>query len=132
MPKGIWGDQIIIPGLLAGADLSAKQWHCVKFASTANEVISAIQTSDAVIGILQNDPADGETANVCVLGVSRAIAGTSLITVGEFLGANSSGVYDTSGGTAAAEYYVGRALEAAGATGDFITILVSPGAWHRS
>ena len=132
MAKGIFGEQILIPGILAGADLSAKQWHCVKMASTANEVISAIDTTDVVIGILQNDPADGEAALVCALGVSRAIAGTSEIAVGEFLGANSSGVLDTSGGTAGAEYFVGQALEASVAIGDFITIVVNPGGFFRA
>ena len=132
MSKGISGNQILIPGLLAGEDLSAKQWHCVRLASTANEVLDAYTTTHRTIGILQNDPADGEPAMVCALGISRAIAGTALISTGEMLGANSSGVFDTSGGTAGADYFVGRALEAANATGDFITIVVSPGGFFRA
>ena len=132
MAKGVYGDQILIPGISAGASLTTKQWHPVKMASTANEVISAIDTTDVLVGILQNDPADGEAALVCALGISRAIAGTGNIAVNDILSANSSGVYDTSGGTAANDYFVGRALEASTAIGDHITIFVSPGAWYRA
>ena len=126
MAKGVYGDQFLIPGILAGADLSAKQWHPVKMASTANEVISAIDTTDILIGILQNDPADGEPALVAAGGISRAIAGMTDLAIGDILSSNSSGVYDTSGGTDNDEFMVGIALEASGAVGDFITILVTP------
>jgi len=128
MSKGIYGDQIRIPGLLAGASLAAKQWHAVQFASTANEVISCYGTAaaDKPIGILQNDPADGEPADVCILGVSRAIAGSAGIRYNHILGCNTSGVYNTSGGTVGAISCVGLALESAAAVGDLITVLVTP------
>ena len=126
MSKGTYGNQFLIPGLLAGADLSAKQWHPVKLASTANEVVSAIDTTDILIGILQNDPADGEPAMVAAGGISRAIAGLTDIAIGDILSANSSGVMDTSGGTDNDEFMVGIAIEASAAVGDHIQILVTP------
>ena len=132
MAKGAFGDQILIPGILAGASLTTKQYHIVTMASTAKEVVSSTTTGDVAVGILQNDPADGEAANVCALGISRAIAGTSNIVVNDSLGANSSGVFDTSGGTVGDQYFVGRALEASTAIGDHIMIFVSPGAWYRA
>jgi len=133
MSKGIYGDQIRIPGLLAGANLAAKQWHAVQFASTANEVISCYgtATADKPIGILQNDPADGEPADVCALGISRAIAGSAGIRYSDLLGCNKSGVFNTSGGTIGAISCVGLALESSVAVGDLITVLVTPELFTR-
>ena len=128
MSKGLYGDQIRIPGLLAGASLAAKQWHAVQLASTANEVISCYGTAagDKPVGILQNDPADGEPADVCIAGISREVAGSAGIRYNHILGCNKSGVFNTSGGTVGAISCVGRALESAAAIGDLITIHVDP------
>ena len=81
MPYGSH-DSLHIPGLLAGADLSSSQFLAVKLASTAKEVITVNASTDAAIGILQNNPADGEEAEVRFLGVSKM--SQILLTLGIF------------------------------------------------
>ena len=81
-----------LPGLTAGADLSSKQYHAVKAASTAGQVISVDATSDLATGILQNDPASGEEAAVAVGGLAKGKAGTSVgWTAGVRVGYNTTG-----------------------------------------
>lgn len=123
--EGVFGDFGTIPGLVAGADLSSKQYYAVKLASTAGEVIQANAVTDMVIGLVQNDPADGEPAIVACSGVARAISGDT-ITVGERLTVLSTGTLQgSSGGTASSQRIVGIALEAA-SSADFFSVLVIP------
>lgn len=112
-----YGEYIDIPGLLAGAALTAEQYQAVKLASTANEVVACTAVTDRPIGILQNDPADGEAAQILGLGVSLAVAATSTISAGDALAWNSTGVvtYTTA--------IFARAIEAPAASGDRIKVL---------
>ena len=88
-----WGEQITIPGLVAGESLASWQYGAVKLASTAGQVIKATATTDVILGIVQNDPASGEPAVVAVLGVSKAVAGVSTaVAVGAHLTCNATGV----------------------------------------
>ncbi len=116
----VFGEYISLPGLKATATLAAKQYTPVKLASTANEVVSATATTDLIIGIVQNDPAAGEAADVASLGVCKAVAGTSTITKGETLSANSTGVIDVTAGKV-----IGVALTAPAAAGNIITVLLT-------
>ncbi len=114
-----YGQIIHIPGLVAGADLSAAQYKAVKFASTAGEVIASTAAADASIGILQNDPTDGQAASIGGAGsISLALAATSTIAAGNFVAPNSTGLVNTS------VQKFGRALQAAGASGDLIQVQV--------
>ena len=116
------GEYWSIPGYLAGADLSAKQYYAVKFASTAGEVVVSAAGSDSHAGILQNDPADGEVADVAVLGIAKASAEGS-ISVGDFVTSNSTGQLQTT--TTANDHVIGVALEAATTANDIIMVAVA-------
>ena len=116
----ISGEYISLPGLVANATLAAKQYTPVRLASTANQIITATATTDLIIGVVQNDPAAGEAAVVAALGVCKAVAGTSTITKGDSLSANSTGVIDVTAGNV-----IGVALTAPTAKGDIITVLLS-------
>lgn len=119
------GMLIDIPGLLAGEDLSAWQYKPVKLASTAGEVVKGDAVTDVVIGILQNDPTDGQAAHVAGVGsVSKAVSGTSVLTAGAYLTVNSAGVVPTTTDNTA---ICGRSIEAASAAGDLIQIQVLGG-----
>jgi hypothetical protein len=113
-------DYVGLPGFLAGANLSASQYMPVKLASTAGEVVRATATTDVIIGVLQNDPADGEPAVVAVEGVCKAYTGTSNIAIGEFLSANSTGCLDSTAGN-----LNGVFLDACTAKGDIIRVLLT-------
>lgn len=120
-----YGNLIDVPGVLAGEDLSAWQYKPVKLASTAGEVVKADAVADVVIGILQNDPTDGQAAHVAGVGsVSKAIAGTSVLTAAAYLTVNSTGVVPTTNDNTA---ICGRAINAASAAGDLVTIQVLGG-----
>ena len=61
-----------IPGLKAGADLSAKRYHFV-YLTAVNTVTFCTNAADDPIGILQNAPASGEEAEVVSHGFSKLI-----------------------------------------------------------
>lgn len=119
------GQLINVPGLLAGADLSAYQYRPVKLASTAGEVVAATAASDAVLGILLNDPTDGQAASIAAPGsITIAVAGTSVLTAASFLTVNSTGLRPTTTDNTA---ICGKAITAAVTKGDLITIQVLTG-----
>lgn len=112
-----------IPGLVAGEDLSSGQYKAVKHASTAGQVLACAATTDAAIGILQNDPASGEAANVAGVGsVAKAVAGTSTVSAGNLLGYNSTGQLENH--TTDGRYIFAQAQEDAAASGDIIQVTV--------
>lgn len=115
-----------LPGVVASADLSAKQYLVGKLASTAGQVVIAgtlnsTTNPGAFVGIIMNKPAAGEEVEFAIDGIVKAIAATSTIAVGDRLWANSTGRLSDAGVTDNG-YFLGRALEAAAAAGDIITI----------
>lgn len=121
-------NEIQITGLLAGADLSSKQYYFVKMASTAGEVVACSATTDHAIGILQNDPADGEAALVKAIGVSKVVCASTAVTVGSDVGWSAEG--QAASRSAAGSRAMGTALEASAADGDIVTVLLH-GYWRR-
>jgi hypothetical protein len=115
-----WGDFISIPGVAAASDLSTKQYHFVKFASTAGQIKVAAATTDAVIGVLQDTPdAAGVAAEVAAVGIALLIAGTSVLTQGTRVGTNTTGRAKT--GTART---YGVCLKTVSAIGDEFPVLL--------
>jgi hypothetical protein len=115
-----YGAYTAIPGLYASASLATKQYTPVKLASTADAVIAATATTDIIIGILQNDPAAGEAADVASLGVCKAICGTATLTLGASISANSTGIVPATAGKV-----IGVALQPAVTKGDIIRVLLT-------
>jgi hypothetical protein len=56
--------------LVAGADLSAKQYTFVKL-NSSGEAIAAAAATDIPIGVLQNAPTSGQEAEVLVVGGTK-------------------------------------------------------------
>ncbi len=112
-----------IPVLLAsweaGANLSAKQFFAVKLSSDKAVLAGA---GEAIVGILQNDPASGDTASVMMLGISKAELGTTVSAVLTQLTPDGNGnlVPATTGNRV-----VALALET-GSDGDIIPVFVIP------
>ena len=61
--------------LPAAADLSAKQFYFVKI-DTSGQAALAATTGEAVIGVLQNKPTQGQAAQVMVQGITKAVVGS--------------------------------------------------------
>ena len=114
-----------IPGLTAGADLSAAQFKVVKLASTAGQVVLAASSVLTQGFVLMNNPKSGEAAEVACDGIVKAVCGTSNLAIGEIVGVNTtSQVIDT---TTDNRFVLGKALEASSAVGDLVSILLIPG-----
>jgi hypothetical protein len=116
-------DSQVVLSIPAGADLSAKQYTFVKLSGST--VIAAAAATDLPIGVLLNDAASGETAAVAVSGVVKLKA-SAAIAVGALVGTTSTGTgVSLAAGTDTTKYILGRAITAAGAAGDIITVAVN-------
>ena len=120
-----YGNYITLPGMKASATLASKQYYIVKLSSTAGEVKVSASTLDQHIGIVQNDPAAGEPAEVAFVGVCLGVAG-SAITLGDHLTSNKTGTLETVAATVAARPIVGRALNTVTTAGDLVTVALAP------
>jgi hypothetical protein len=116
-----WGEYISIPGLRASGTLT--QYATVKFASTAGRVVAVNATTDRAIGILQNDPTDGEPAEIAALGVAIGLAGATDLAVGDLLGFNSSA--QVADHTTDGRFLIGVALQASTAVNDEVKVLLT-------
>lgn len=108
----------------AGADLSGKQFHFVKWDS--GKVILCAAATDEPAGVLQEDDVvAGRMAELVVLGPTRVVADAAIV-AGALIGTSADGQADTKvPGTDVTEYIAGRAWEAAAAAGNIITALVN-------
>ena len=112
-----------LTGLVASADYSTTgQFYAVKLASTDGQITVCSSTLDVAIGILQNDPASGQEADVLVFGESMAYVGPSDVAIGDVLTSNTTGQLEDT--TTDNHVVIARALEASSASGDLVQVLV--------
>ena len=106
----------------AAADLSGKRYHFMRQSAEGSCNMGSLATNSALIGVLQNKPESGENATIAYSGKSKVTAGAA-VTAGAMVTTNGSGraVAVASGGMAG-----GRALQAAGADGEIISVLLFP------
>lgn len=107
--------------LLAGEDLSAKQFYIVQLDSSGDVEVGEGAT-DLLVGVLQNTPESGQAARYRFNGTSKVIA-SAAIAIGALVTTNNAGKAVTT--TTDKDVVIGRALEAAGAAGDIIEIQLS-------
>lgn len=109
--------------LVAGADLSSSQYKFVKL-NSSGQVIAVAAATDRPIGVLQNNPTSGKTAEVLVSGGTKLVLGGS-VTEGQIVSPNASGAGVTiAPGTDTTKYICGTALTE-GANGEIITAVVN-------
>jgi len=118
-----------IPGLTATSTLAASQYKVVQLSSTAGQVKLATSGTSKIIGIVQNDPAAGEAADVAFLGVVKGAAETS-VAVGDKVTSSSTGRLKTT--TTDGDVILGTALEASDTAGDIIRIVAVPGLFYAA
>ena len=119
-----------IPGLLADADFSTRQFYVVKLVGTTGvewEVTPTTAITDRAIGIIQNDPSTGQAAQVAGLGeIAKAQYGGT-VTNGQWLGfgtdARVVASADPTTASGALRTIIAQALED-GATGENHYVLV--------
>lgn len=76
--------------LIAGEALTSSQYKFVKLNGTDNTVITCAAVTDIPIGVLQNAPANGGAAVVCIWGVTK-VAGDADLTAGNVVGTSADG-----------------------------------------
>jgi hypothetical protein len=68
-----YGISLLPAPFKSGADLSTKQYSCVKLNSTGVVVLPS--AGEAIVGVLQNDPISGADATVETKGITKVRAG---------------------------------------------------------
>lgn len=119
MGQAITTPAVIYSGFKASATLAAKQYYIVKAASTAGEVIVGAAGTDALMGVVYNDPAAGEAADIAVGGVVK-VAGEASVSVGDWVTSSSTGRAKTT--TTDGNVVIGHALDATSNAGDIIRV----------
>jgi hypothetical protein len=117
--------------LVAGEDLSAKQYYFVKI-NTSGLAVLCSGLTDKPIGVLQNDPASGEEAVITVVGGTKVVAGAS-IDEGVLIGTTAAGKAGAKvPGTDTTNYVAGTVILASGADGEILTALINCANVHRA
>ena len=110
--------------LVAGADLSSKQYTFVKL-NSSGEAIAAAAATDIPIGVLQNAPTSGQEAEVLVVGGTKIVAGAA-IGEGALVGTSSAGkAVALVAGTDTTKYVVGTLLTESAADGNIVTAVIN-------
>lgn len=118
------GIQQRLPGLVAGADLSAKQFYFVKL-SAAFTVVACSAVTDIPIGVLQNDPTSGQEASVCVFGLTKVNSDAALA-VGDVIGTAADGQAAAyAAGTDTTKYLCGQVVQASTAAGGYASAFIN-------
>lgn len=116
--------------LPANSNLASSQYYFVKMVSGPKVDLCAAVT-DVPVGILQNDPASGKTAEVMVVGISKLFSAGS-VTLPGLIGTNASGQgAQYVPGTDTTKYIVAQALMTASAN-DIFTVLLNAANPHRA
>lgn len=121
-------NQFQITGMVAGQNLSAKQYYFVKPASTAGAVIVVAATTDHPLGVLQNAPEAGQEAEILAIGETKVVCASTAVSFGDDIGWNAEGQANTR--SAAGSRSAATALEASSSDGDIVRIFVH-GYWRR-
>lgn len=114
-------NQVLTKTWLASESLATHQYKAMELSTTT--VARTNATTDSAIGILQNNPGSGEAAVVCLLGISKAIAGAA-IAAGAKVSVTNDGKLQTA---ATGQHVLGICVEAAAADGDVFALFVCPG-----
>ena len=125
-----WDAPTFLPGVKAGADLSAaaNQYKLVKLDSSGDIVLAAAAT-DNIVGVLYNTPASGKPAKVAYLGVALVQANAT-IDEGDRITAAADGQGNPF--TAAGSREIGIAMTAVANAGEIFSMLITHGGLDRT
>jgi hypothetical protein len=109
--------------LVAGEDLSAKQYTFVKL-NSSGQAIAAAAATDVPVGVLQNAPTSGQEAEVLIVGGTKIVAGAA-ITLPNNIGTGATGKAVALATTDTTKYVVGQLITASAADGNIVTAVVN-------
>ena len=115
-------------------NVMAEKYVVVELGTNPGEVDLPDGANDKPLGITQNTAVAGQAVNVCVAGISKGVANAACNKGDYLVAAITTGrlavcpaISSTWTGTAAStEHVIAVALEAAGAGGDIISVLIRP------
>ena len=115
-------------------NVMAEKYVVVEIGTNPGEVDLPDGANDKPLGIIQNTATAGQAVNVCVAGISKGVANAACSKGDYLVAAITTGrlavcpaINSTWTGTAAStEHVIAIALEAAGAGGDIISVLIRP------
>lgn len=120
-----WELPVFKISLEAGEDLSGKQFYFVEINTTTGKAEVCDAATDIPIGVLQNKPESGQTAEIMVLGVSK-VSSDAALSIGNWIGPSADGQADAKTiGTDVTEFIAGRVLVASAAAGGLATAMIS-------
>lgn len=106
---------------VAGSDLSSSQYKFVKI-NSSGQAVSVAAATDQPLGILQNAPASGGTAEVMMAGISK-VQGDADLAKGNQIGTSADGQAAAYvHGTDTTSYIVGVVLDDNAAAGGYATV----------
>ena len=118
-----WPQPIVVT-FEAAADLTGSQFRFVKLDS-AGKVVAVAAITDIPVGVLQNNPASGQAAEVVVLGGTKLRAAAA-IALPALIGVDTAGKgKKIAAGTDGTQYIVGQADEAAGGADELVSAFVN-------
>ena len=118
------------PGALAGEDMntSSEQYLIAKSSGVNNTYVKCTAKTDVPAGIIQNNPKSGEALQLRRLGISKVIAGGTLV-AGDLYGpdANGKAVAKAESATGAdfGDFVLGQVIEGC-AVNEYATVTVGP------
>lgn len=115
--------QAVLGSFKANADLSNSQYTLVKLA-TDGGVVAVSAITDIPIGVLQNTPKQGQTAEVVIVGGTKVKA-AGAISLPALLGAAADGRIAKVTLPSATVHIFGQADEAATAANDIVSAVVN-------
>ncbi|MFW9991925.1 MAG: hypothetical protein ACFFD4_07675 [Candidatus Odinarchaeota archaeon] len=113
----------------AEGDLSGKQFRLMQMTNAGYGTTCLHSGTQAVmLGILQNKPAAyGRSAKICTMGLTKAVAGAAISSLG-FIGAGTDGC--VAAVSTESHNIIGRNLQTASGTGELIECIIDSGGMH--
>ena len=115
------GPQTIV-SLSAAEDLSGSQYMVVYCDANGAAALNNDGGTEIPLGILQNAPTAGQTAEVVVAGVTKAMANSGFALQNLLAAVDADGMLSN---VIAGDYVVGQPLTAPGGAGEIFTALVN-------
>lgn len=117
--------------LVAGGDLSSSQYKFVKL-NSSGQVVDIAAATDIPVGVLQNKPASGGSAEVMVMGITK-VQGDADLAKGNQIGSSADGQAAAyAAGTDTTKYIVGQVLVDNSAAGGLASALINCANPHRA
>lgn len=110
-----------LPGIEAGANLSAVQFAAVQLNSDGEAILPAGQGA-VIAGVLQNKPTEGQAASIAIVGSVTKVLSNGAFDPGDFLTVNTNGKFEEA---ASGDYIAGVAVTGVDGADEIGTMVIT-------